>query len=144
MSTTEVYDKILEDLKVELDELERRIFHALTNNPDGLTRRQLVYEVYGLVIAPYDDINNDKHDRKIRMAISSMQDRLVPIISSSGQPGYRLDISREGAEKMASELESRAAHMQEKARRIRQSSLFNVRVPERLIEPEKTEQLSMF
>jgi Mg2+ and Co2+ transporter CorA len=117
--TTQVYDQILEELQVELDELERHIFDALQHNPEGLTRRELIYQVYGYVIHPDEDLGNNKHDRKIRIAIASMQDRLVPIVSSSGKAGYRLDTSKETAERMALEMDSRAAKLQDKARRIR-------------------------
>lgn len=119
MTTTLVYDQILEELQVELDELERHIFDALQQHPDGLTRRDLIYAIYGQALGEWDDINNNKHDRKIRMAIANMQDRLVPIVSSSGKAGYRLDVSKETAERMALEMESRAAKLQDKARRIR-------------------------
>lgn len=125
-ATTEIYDQILTELAVELDQLERQIFNALKRNPDGLTRRELVFVIYGEILHPSDDINNNKHDRKIRMAIAAMQDRLIPIVSSSGQPGYRLDASREHAERMALELESRATKLQDKAKRIRQFYLFNI------------------
>lgn len=119
MTTTVIYDQILEELQVELDELEHKIFVALQRNPDGLTRRGLVQVVFGYHVYPEDDINNNKHDRKIRMAIANMQDRLVPIVSSSGKAGYRLDVSKETAERMALEMESRATKLQDKARRIR-------------------------
>jgi len=119
MTTTAVYDEILNDLQVELSELERHIFESLQHNPEGLTRRELVYQVYGYVIHPDEDLGNNKHDRKIRMAIASMQDRLIPIVSSSGKAGYRLDVSRENAEQMALEMESRARRLYDKARRIR-------------------------
>lgn len=119
MTTTPVYDQILSELEVELSKLERDVFEALSLNPDGLTRRQLVREVYGYTVMPTEDLGNNADDRKIRIAISSMQQRLVPIVSSSGKAGYRLDASRETAEKMAVEMESRAAKLREKARRIR-------------------------
>ena len=119
MTTTAVYDQILEELQVELDELEHKIFNALKRNPDGLTRRELIYVIYGYMLGQLDDLGSNKHDRKIRVAIANMQDRLVPIVSSSGKAGYRLDTSRETAERMALEMESRAAKLQDKARRIR-------------------------
>lgn len=120
MTTTQAYDQILEELQVELGELERKIFNALNRNPEGLTRRELVYLIYGYMLGQLDDLGSNKHDRKIRAAIASMQDRLVPIVSSSGKAGYRLDVSRQTAERMALEMESRATKLLDKARRIRQ------------------------
>lgn len=137
--TTPVYDQILEELQVELDELERKIFDALTANPDGLTRRELIFVIYGVRFLPFEDLGSSKYDRKIRLAIASMQERLVPIVSSSGKAGYKLDASKETAEKMAIEMESRAAKLREKARRIRMfhSIPIPVELPERVEEPKQ-------
>jgi hypothetical protein len=140
--TTPVYEQILEELQVELSELERKIFNVLKWSPDGITRRSLVYEIYGVYVGNGDDINNNKHDRKIRLAIASMQDRLVPIVSSSGKAGYRMDTSRENAEKMAMEMESRAAKLRDKALRIRR--FYSIPIPVEFPEPvEEPKQLSL-
>ena len=142
MSTTLIYDQILQELQVELDELERKIFNALKRNPDGLTRRQLVYVIYGYMLGQLDDLGSNKHDRKIRAAIANMQDRLVPIVSSSGKAGYRLDVSKETAEQMALEMDSRAAKLQDKARRIRQ--FHSIPMPVELpMQAEQPKQLSL-
>jgi len=142
MTTTAVYDQILEELQVELDELERKIFHALQQHPDGLTRRELIQEVYGITLSAYPDLANNTDDRKIRVAIANMQDRLVPIVSSSGKAGYRLDVSKETAERMALEMESRAAKLQDKARRIRK--FHSIPVPVELpMQAEQPKQLSL-
>ena len=140
MTTTPVYDQILEELQVELSDLERKVFNALQRNPDGLNRRELINEVYGHRLLPPDhDLNNSVEDRKIRMAISSMRNRLIPIVSFSGKAGYRLDTSREAAERMALEMDSRAAKLQNNARRIRQfhSIPMPVEFPMQVEEPKQ-------
>ena len=142
MTTTPVYDQILEELQVELDELERKILDALQQHPDGFTRRDLIYVIYGYALGEWDDINNNKHDRKIRAAIANMQKSLVPIVSSSGKAGYRLDVSKETAERMALEMDSRAAKLQDKARRIRQFHSIPMPV-EFPVQVEEPKQLSL-
>lgn len=142
MTTTVIYDQILEELQVELSALEQKIFHALQQHPDGLTRRDLIYAIYGYMLGQLDDLGSNKHDRKIRLAIANMQDRLVPIVSSSGKAGYRLDAGKETAERMALEMESRAAKLQDKARRIRKFHSIPVPV-EFPMQVEEPKQLSL-
>ena len=134
--TNQVYDQILEELQVDLSQLERQIFNALQRNPEGMTRQDLVFVIFGYFP---NSLNNNTDDRKIRLAIASMQDRLVPIVSSSGKAGYKLDTSKETAEQMALEMESRAAKLQDKARRIRKfhSIPIPVEFPERIEEPKQ-------
>jgi hypothetical protein len=134
--TTPVYDQILEELQVELSQLERQIFNALKRNPEGVTRQHLIYVIFGYF--PHG-LSGNTDDRKIRLAIASMQDRLIPIVSSSGKAGYKLDVSKETAERMALEMESRAAKLREKARRIRMfhSIPIPMEFPERIEQPEQ-------
>jgi hypothetical protein len=103
---TEVYEQLLKELKVELDDLEKSVFNALSKNPDGLTRPQLVAIVFREV-RPARVMNNDTKDRKVRKAIESLRQKGVPILSTSGKAGYRLDVSEKGKRAMLAELISR-------------------------------------
>jgi len=66
------------------------------------------------------NLSNDLYDRKIRKAIKSLRKRMIPIISSSGKAGYRLDTSPEAIQNMTRELKSRIAHMEQKIEAIQQ------------------------
>jgi hypothetical protein len=119
MARTPQYEKLLAELAAgELKELERQILTALQKAPGGLTRQGLIRVVFG--VEPQRNLGNDPHDRKIRKAIESLRDKLFPIVYSSGEPGYRLDTSPEAIENMVAELESRVAHLQQKADVARQ------------------------
>jgi hypothetical protein len=112
-----VYESLLQELAAgELTRLERQVFELLRDNPDGLDRYQLVGKIYGYIPL---SLTGNTDDRKIRKAISAMRKRLYPIVSTSRKPGYRLDVSREAAEKMLAELDSRIRHMQEQAEAVR-------------------------
>lgn len=109
MATTETYDRILDELaKGELEELEIKVFHALKRvYPKARTRRALLFDVFGLIVGPGFNINNSKEDRKIRLAIASMFDKGIPVVSSSGSSGYCIQIDAEKWTVMVNELESR-------------------------------------
>lgn len=115
-SPEQIYTQILAELEGELSTLERAIFEALRNNPQGLTRRALVAAVYHT--APSGNLSNDTRDRKIRLAIQKLREKGVPIISSSGLAGYKLDASPEGRARMLADLESRKARIEELIRRV--------------------------
>lgn len=112
----EVYDQLLEELAAgEMNDLQRQIFNLLREHPDGLNRYDLVEHIYDYRPVTLD---GNIHDRKIRKAIEKLRQRLYPIVSTSGKPGYRLDVTKESAEKMLAELNSRIDHMQEQARAV--------------------------
>lgn len=115
--TTDVYDRILEELQNELGELERRVFNALRDHPGGMTRQQLAAVVYHEWRSRRVD-NNDTKDRKIRKTIESLRLRGVPIISTSGKAGYRMDVSPEGRQAMLMELIRRRDRLNELISRV--------------------------
>ena len=103
-------DLLLELSKGELDELQRKIYDLLKQYPDGISRQNFVFLIYGYVPV---QLAGNKHDRKIRKAIEKLRLRLFPIIATSAKPGYRLDFSRQAVSKMLSELQSRRDRIQE-------------------------------
>lgn len=106
-----VYESILDELgDGQLDHLQRQVYQLLRDHPEGLDRYQLVYRIFGYLPLTLEG-NND--DRKIRKAIERLRQRLFPIVSTSSQPGYRLDASREAIFKMIHELQSRRARIDE-------------------------------
>lgn len=107
------YDDIFEQFTQDLPALEKRIFEALKRNPQGLRRGQLVAIGFGQSVKAGDTQNNSTKDRKVRMAIRSLRMRMVPIVSSSGGAGYRLDVSNEGRGRMLADLISRRNELNE-------------------------------
>jgi hypothetical protein len=112
-----VYETILKELEDgELSEIERKVYQALERNPKGLKRQQLVAMVFGQVTG-MQIVNNNTKDRKVRKAIESLRARLVPIVSSSAEAGYRLDTSAEGRRRMVQDLISRRDKLSDLIRR---------------------------
>ena len=112
MSNITKYEKLLEEMDAgALSELERKILEMLMKTPNGITRRGLVQAIYG--VEAQRNLSNDPYDRKIRKAIERMRECLIPIVSSSGKAGYRLDTSPEVIQNMIRELESQIAHLKQ-------------------------------
>ena len=119
MARTPQYERLLAELDAgELSKLERKVLDALLKAPNGITRRGLVRAIYGM--EAQRNLSNDPHDRKIRKAIESLRNRMIPIVSSSGKAGYRLDTSPEAIQNMIAELKSRIAHMEQKIEALQQ------------------------
>ena len=119
MTTTAIYERIKEELASgELKEREASILTALFGHSDGLTREALVRITDGRVA--YTDINSDPADRKNRRAIASLRERLIPVKSSSGEAGYRLDATVDGLREMLAEMEARQKKAEQMAEQIRQ------------------------
>lgn len=105
------YENLLLELSSgELTDLQRKVYDLLKKYPDGLSRENLVYMIYGYLPV---QLAGNTDDRKIRKAIERLRQRLFPIISTSAKPGYRLDFSRQAVAKMLAELQSRRDHIQE-------------------------------
>ena len=113
MARTPQYERLLAELDAgELSKLERKVLDALLKVPNGITRRGLAQAIYG--VEAQRNLSNDPHDRKIRKAIESLRKRMIPIVSSSGKAGYRLDTSPEAIQNMIAELRSRIAHLEQR------------------------------
>ncbi len=130
MATTLIYEKILSDLRAgELGDLEKKVLDLLIQaGGETVTRHQFIQAIYGY--KPEGSLSGNKHDRKVRKAIESLREKGATfILSSSGEAGYRMDLSIEKAEEMANELESRARKLSEMAEKIR-DALTPVQLPE--------------
>jgi hypothetical protein len=118
MNMNEQYEAIFQEWESELKDIQFKIFRALKNAyPGGRTRRQLIFDVYGHLLPNTVDLNNNRFDRKIRLTIAKMQDDLIPIFSSSGKAGYRLDLNPESYDAMIRELARRRAEYDHKINR---------------------------
>ncbi len=117
MAKTDVYQSILDELaNGELEELEMTIFHFLRGvYPAALTRYDLLEYVWGYRPAENENLNNNKDDRKNREAIASMFLKGVPVVSTSGGAGYRIDINLQSWDEVVHELEGRKNSIAEKA-----------------------------
>lgn len=130
MATTLIYEKILADLRVgELGDLEKKVLDLLVKaDGETVTRHEFIQDIYGYT--PEGSLSGNKHDRKVRKALESLREKGATfILSSSGEAGYRIDMSIEKAEEMANELESRARKLSDMAEKIREA-LVAVQLPE--------------
>jgi hypothetical protein len=110
---TQVYKRILQELTTgELTKIEQAIVDVLLEHPEGRTRQQLVMDVFGVPARP--NINNDTSDRKNREAIASLFDKGYPILSNSGEAGYRMDWNEDAIRPMVAEWESRISELRNK------------------------------
>ena len=134
---TPTYEQMLDELASgELTKLQRQVFNLLKNSPEGCTRAGLVFAIFG-----YRPLNlaSDTNDRKIRKAIESLRGRLIPIVSSSGEAGYRLDTSRETIRGMIAEWVSR----REKLQNLINSAAKFYEMPEFYVEPVTATQMEL-
>lgn len=114
----ETYESIFNEWESELGDMKVKIFQSLRRvYPNSRTRRQLIFDVYGLLIPNTVDLNNNKYDRKIRLTIAQMQDDLIPVVSSSSKAGYRLDMNPETIRKMGVEFSRRITQYERKVNR---------------------------
>jgi hypothetical protein len=111
MSTTPQYDALLAQVT---DELSRQVLEILMRNPSGMTRSALVAEIYGFWI-PDNELASNVYDRKVRKAIEGLR-KDWPIVSNSGEAGYRLSEDAAEIDAYAAEQAARAAKETEKAR----------------------------
>ena len=148
MNLHPVYKALLAELEAEGPTLEKKVLMALRQvMPEGLTRRELVFIVYGAQIGKDENISNSTQDRMIRKAIENLRDRLIPVVATSGAAGYRLDITEEGIDDMIRDWSSRRDTWTDK---IRRAELMKIRVkqageeaiPEEL--PQEPKQIGMF
>ena len=87
---------IYEQLTAEItDEDEKKVFDMLLGaDSRRVTREELVFEVYGVVVDP-NALASSVEDRKIRTIIHRLRERDFPIVSSSGQSGYTMKANPE-------------------------------------------------
>lgn len=141
-----VYEVVMAEWERELEDTEKKIFRALKRAyPEGRTRRELIKDVYGLMVPDAEDLNNNAMDRKIRKTISHMFDNSIPIVSSSGAAGYRLALSEKTIRSMINEWQRRReqyAHKIERGERLilKIKQVGEAAIPESL--PEQPQQLS--
>ena len=108
---TQIYENILLELEKDASCVARSLLDALEKHPSGMTRKELVEWLYCRPAAR--NINNDSGDRKIRLTIASLRQCGVPIVSNSGEAGYRLDNSQQARLDMLAELISRRDRLNE-------------------------------
>lgn len=126
MSRTLEYEKLLAELNAgELPVLELKILEALLQAPKGLTRKGLIRIVFRE--EPQTNLGNDTRDRKIRKGIESLRNAGIPIVSTSGKAGYKLDTNPENIECMIKEWESRIARLQQRVDAAQHYYLFFAR-----------------
>jgi hypothetical protein len=109
MPTTKIYDDLLAQVT---DELQRNVLITLIGNPSGMTRYQMVMDIFGYWP---ENLSNDQGDRLIRKAIEALR-KDWPIVSNSGEAGYRLTENAAEIDAYALEQSSRAARELEKAK----------------------------
>ncbi|WKZ52681.1 MAG: hypothetical protein QY329_08055 [Anaerolineales bacterium] len=99
-----------------LDEIHCAIHRLLLKTPQGLTRAELIREVFGE--EPGHNLGNSTHDRKIRKGIERLRDLGVPIVSTSGKAGYKIQTDPTEIAAMIDEMESRIRHLKQKVQAI--------------------------
>jgi DNA-binding winged helix-turn-helix (wHTH) protein len=126
MARTHEYEKLLAELENgKLEEIKRKILEALLRAPQGLTRKGLIRVVFDE--EAQKNLSNDTRYRKIRKAIESLRDKGVPIVSTSGKAGYKLETDPEKIVEMLGEMKSRIAHLERKVEAIQSFSNYSMK-----------------
>jgi len=129
-----------------MDTLEARVFSILRQAyPEGRTRQQLVMDLYGESVQV--NINNDTRDRGVRRAIENMRKRDIPIFSTSGSAGYRLELNDNTLGKLIKGMRDRTDSLNDQIRSLERTAarLRHARetaLPESYPPRQKAEQLS--
>jgi len=108
---TQGYENILLELEKDAGCIARAMLDTLEKNPNGMSRKEMVEWLFGRPASR--NINNDSGDRKIRLTIAALRQHGVPIVSNSGEAGYRLDNSQPARLDMLAELISRRDRLNE-------------------------------
>lgn len=129
MPNTPEYKKLLMELNAgELPIIVRKIMDALLQAPKGLTRKGLIRILFDE--EPENNLSNDTRDRKIRKGIEYLRNLGIPIVSTSGKAGYKLDTDPENIECMVRELKSRIMHLQQRLEAISSYYELFIQVPD--------------
>lgn len=113
MPHTPEYKKLLMELNAgELPIIVRKLMDALLQAPKGLTRKGLIRIVFDE--EPGNNLSNDTRDRKIRKGIEYLRNLGIPIVSTSGKAGYKLDTDPKNIEEMIQEWESRIVQLRQR------------------------------
>lgn len=108
MPHTPEYKKLLMELNAgELPVIVRKIMDALLQARKGLIRIVFGEE-------PENNLSNDTRDRKIRKGIEYLRNLGIPIVSTSGKAGYKLDTNPQNIEEMIREWESRIVQLRQR------------------------------
>jgi hypothetical protein len=113
MPTTPQYEVMRSQVT---EPLQLKVLNLLEANPKGVSRMELAMEIYQY---PPRNLETSSEDRIIRSAIRKLRDLNFPIVSSSGERGYRLSENKDEIEAMAREYDSRAESCKAEAFRIR-------------------------
>lgn len=106
------FDEIKNSADAALERAIVNILRSHVGKAHRITRKELVRKATGKLVASLAD------DRKVRLAIASLQGQGYPILSDSGAGGYWLGEPGE-IEGYIAELESRRATLAEKIRALR-------------------------
>lgn len=119
MKPSEFYDNLLRSIT---DELERKVFFALTHRIGRLvTRAELIEAVFGLEVGTGAELAGSVRDRKIRVCIAKLRERSIPIVSSSGEAGYELCDDPDRINQYIAEEMHRVEAIQDKVTHLRRS-----------------------
>ncbi len=151
MPRTQEYERLLLDLAGgELEPIEEEVFHALymawVYKKGPLSREKLCEMYFGYIP---ESLASSTEDRKIRKAIESLRNRGIPILSSSGESGYWLDVSEKAIKAMIAEWESRRARLGERVEAANRALIAIHRlgaqaIPATVQPHEKARQIGLF
>lgn len=119
-----VYEAILASAPTAIDEQVLAVLKQHQGMENRISRRKLIFFVYGIELGAGVNLANNRQDRNIREAIERLRTE-HPILSSSGNGGYWYAGSYEEVEGWIREQESRVREM---AKRVRDLQAWGVRM----------------
>jgi hypothetical protein len=122
MTTNRTYSIILASMPPGLEKkVLEWLLIALESGDHTFSREALIVKIFGYSV-PHDKLNTSTEDRQIRTAIKNLIVMGYPVISNSGEGGYRLEANAEAREAYILEIESRAERLKDKARDLRKAN----------------------
>lgn len=119
-----IYEKIMASAPASIDDQVLAVLEQHRGMDNRISRRELVFFVYGIQLGAGVNLANNRQDRNIREAIERLRTN-HPILSSSGNGGYWYAGNYEEVEGWIREQKSRVREM---AKRVRDLQAWGVRM----------------
>lgn len=126
MPTTTAYEHLVSEIEDYHARKVARILSGHVGQANAVTKDSIARQVFG----GGDEHNtSDAATRKVRVIVSQLRERGLPVCANSGAAGYYLPANTAEAEPVLAEMRSRIAHLSQAVQAI-EKALKGVQQPE--------------
>ena len=116
-----------QQIKIEAaeDGIREKVWAAIQGHvgaANAITRRELIFQVYGVRVPETEDLSRNHMDRRIRINIEKLRKAHL-ILSQSGDHGYFIPESLAEVQGYVGEITSRATKMLNQAQKINEMAI---------------------